>query len=122
MSNRSNGQQQQEQRPANRPVHSIRYGMVKVAIWRNMVDMGNGSKPMYNLTASRLYKDGDEWRDTQSFGYDDLLNLAKAVNEAHTWIANQLVRDREEEQEQPEQPQTDRRPQQQRSNGSNRGR
>jgi hypothetical protein len=124
MSNRSNGQQQ-EQRPTNRPVHSIRYGMVKVAVWRNMVDMGNASKPMYNVTSSRLYKDGDEWRDTQSFGYEDLLPLAKALNEAHTWIADQLVRDRQEEQqqEQPEQQQADRRPQQQtRSNGSPRGR
>ena len=128
MSNRSNGQQQQEQRPSNRPVHTIRFGTVKVAIWSNMVDMGNASKPMYKVTASNSYRDGDEWRDTQSFGYEDLLLLAKALNEAHSWIAAQLVRDRQEQQqqEQPEQQQADRRPQQQqqqqRSNGSPRGR
>lgn len=121
MSNRSNGQQQ-EQRPANRPVHSIRYGMVKVAIWRNVVDMGNASRPMYNVTCSRLYKDGDEWRDTQSFGYDDLLSLSKASNEAHTWIADQLVRDREEAQQGEPEQQSERRPQQQRPNGSRRDR
>src|SRR5687768_7648630 len=121
MANRSNGQQEQqqngsqtdEQRSKNRPVHTIRYGMVKAAGWRNVVDMGNLSKPMYNVTFSRLYKDGDEWRDTLSFGYDDLLNQAKCANEAHTWIADQLVRDREDEQSEPEQQQSERRQQRQ---------
>ena len=120
MSNRSNGQQQeQSQATKNRPVHVIRYGMVKVAVWRNVIDMGNASRPMYNATAVRIYKDGDEWRDTQSFGYDDLLNLAKASEEAHTWIAPQLVRDREEEQQQeePEQQQQSERRQQPRPSG-----
>ena len=122
MSNRSNGQQQQqEQRSSNRPIHIVRYEMVKVAIWRNVVDMGNASAAKYNVTAVRLYKDGDEWRDTQSFGYGDLLCLAKALNDAHSWIAEQLVRDRaSEQQDAPEQQQQERRPQQVRQNGSRR--
>lgn len=72
------------------PTHTIRYGVVRAAIWRNVVDNGNASRPMYNVTFSRSYKDGDNnWKDSTSFSADDLLLLAKVADEAHTWIARQ---------------------------------
>lgn len=75
---------------ANRPVHTIRYGALRAAIWRNVVDNGNASRPMYGVTFSRSYKDGDgNWKDSISFGVDDLLLVAKAADEAHSWIARQ---------------------------------
>jgi len=40
-------------------------------------------------TVARLYKDGDEWKETSGFGRDDLLVLAKALDQAHTWIFEQ---------------------------------
>ena len=69
----------------NRPAHQIRYGSVKVLIWENKT--ANGTR--YNVTASRLYKSDEEWKETGSFGRDDLLVLAKALNQAHTWIFEQ---------------------------------
>lgn len=42
---------------------------------------------MYNVTLSRMYKDGDQWKDSQSFGFDDLMNLAKLLADAHTCIS-----------------------------------
>jgi len=79
---------------AKRPVHTIRYGAVRVAIWRNMVDLGNASRPMYSTTFSRSYKDNqNQWQESGSFGLDDLLLLAKAADEAHTWIARQRTAD-----------------------------
>jgi hypothetical protein len=69
-----------------RPVHTVRYGSIKAAVWRNIVDSGNSSRAMYNVSVSRSYKDGDEWKDSSSFGYDDLLLLAKAVKECHSFI------------------------------------
>ena len=74
------------EKTANRPVQTIRYGSVRAAVWRNMVDNGNASKPMYNVTFSRSYKDDDIWKDSSSFAGDDLLLLAKVADEAHTWI------------------------------------
>jgi hypothetical protein len=74
---------------ANRPVHTIRYGAVRAAIWRNMIDAGNASRPVYNVTFTRSYKDGDQWKEAASFGADDLLVLAKAANDAHTYICGQ---------------------------------
>jgi hypothetical protein len=35
------------EKTANRPVQTIPYGSVRAAIWRNMVDNGNPSRPPY---------------------------------------------------------------------------
>jgi hypothetical protein len=85
---------------ASRPVHTVRYGAIKAAVWRNILDNGNASRPMYNLTVSRAYRDGDEWKDSSSFGYEDLLVLSKALNDCHSFIHEQLVRDNQEQREQ----------------------
>ena len=64
------------------PVHEIRFGAVKAAVWENQTP--NGTR--YGVTVSRLYKDGDEWKRSDSFGRDDLPLLAKVADLAHTWI------------------------------------
>jgi hypothetical protein len=69
-----------------RPIQTIRYGVVRAAIWKRLVDLGNNSRPMYSVTFTRSYKDADQWRESASFGPDDLLTLAKIANEAHTFI------------------------------------
>jgi hypothetical protein len=65
-----------------KPIHEIRLGAVKAAIWEN--ETTNGKR--HNVTVSRIYKDGDEWKHTESFGRDDLPLLAKVADFAHTWI------------------------------------
>jgi hypothetical protein len=81
-------------RSSNRPVHAIRYGMIRAAIWRNVVDLGAASREMYSVTFSRSYRDSDnQWKDSVSFGLDDLLVLAKAADEAHSWIAREKTRE-----------------------------
>lgn len=106
------------QREPNRPVHVVRYGSIKAAIWRNVIDNGNASRPMYNVTVTRSYRDGEQqWHDSTSFGYDDLLVVAKAVGDCHTWIAAQMVRDsqeRQREEREPSQEQEQEREEQQR--------
>ena len=66
----------------NQPAHEIRLGAVKATIWRNETSVGT----RYNVTVSRIYKDEEEWKSTDSFGRDDLLPLAKTLDLAHTWI------------------------------------
>ena len=65
-----------------KPVHEIRLGRIKATIWENETD--NGTR--YNVVISRIYKDGDEWKQTTSFGRDDLPLVAKVADLAHTWI------------------------------------
>ena len=59
-----------------KPVAEVRIGRVKAAIWSN--DTEGGTR--HNVTFSRLYKDGEEWKSTQSFGRNDLLVLAKVAD------------------------------------------
>ena len=68
-----------------RPVHEVRLGRIRAAIWEN--ETQNGTR--HNVTVSRLYKDGDDWRDSASFGRDDLPLVAKVTDLAHSWIFQQ---------------------------------
>ena len=77
-----------------KPVDEIRIGRVKATIWRN----GTEEHPRHNVTFSRLYKDGDQWKSTQSFGRNDLLVLAKVADQAHTRIF-ELPQEEEQEAE-----------------------
>jgi len=66
----------------NTPVAEIRIGLVVASIWQNDTDSGT----RYNVTFSRLYPDGDSWKNTRSFGRNDLLVLAKVADRAHDRI------------------------------------
>ena len=67
---------------SNRPVHEIRLGHVKAVIWANQTDAGI----RHNVSVVRLYRDGDTWATSDTFGRDDLPLLAKVADLAHTWI------------------------------------
>jgi hypothetical protein len=71
---------------ANKPAHTIRLGAIKAAIWENTI----GENTRYSVSLCRLYKDGEQWKITESFGRDDLLLVAKVADQAHTWICDQL--------------------------------
>lgn len=70
------------QKRSHPPVHEVRMGRVRAAIWEN--DTQNGTR--HNVTISRLYKDGDDWKDSTSFGRDDLPLVEKVAALAHAWI------------------------------------
>ena len=42
----------------HKPIDEVRIGRVKATIWKN----GTEDAPRYNVTFSRLYKDGDQWK------------------------------------------------------------
>jgi hypothetical protein len=75
-----------KQSEKNRPVFVARYGTVKASVWENETRKGS----MFNVTVIRSYKDGDTWKDSTSFGFDDLLVLGKALNDCHSYIHEQL--------------------------------
>lgn len=66
----------------SKPAHEIRFGTLKAAIWRNETENGH----RFNTTFTRSYKDGEQWHNTDSFGRDDLLIVAKLADQAHSWI------------------------------------
>lgn len=64
------------------PVHEIRFGLIKVSIWRNKTASGQ----RHSVSVVRLYKNGDVWKESTRFGRDDLPVVSKAADLAHTWI------------------------------------
>jgi len=71
-----------EQKPVKRPVHEVRMGRIKATIWENETREGT----RHNVSLSRIYKDGDQWKDSSSFGRDDLPLVAKVADLAHSWV------------------------------------
>jgi hypothetical protein len=65
-----------------KPVAEVRIGAIKDAIWKNEA----GASTWHNVTFQRIYKDGDDWKTSQSFGRDDLLVVAKVADLAHSRI------------------------------------
>jgi hypothetical protein len=74
----------------SKPAHKIRRGVLQVTIWRNTGEKG----AWYSVTPARSYKQGDDtWRETDSLGSDDLLGMAKLLEQADTWIVQQMQAD-----------------------------
>ncbi|HEY4329867.1 MAG TPA: hypothetical protein VGN88_09030 [Phycisphaerae bacterium] len=75
----------------HRPVHTVRHRSLKATIWRNQTDKG----VLYNVTVTRSYRErgSEEWRDTHSIGYDDLMNVAALMYEAHAFISALTVKE-----------------------------
>jgi hypothetical protein len=70
---------------ARRPEHTVRVGNVEIAIWKNSKTAGGGE--FYTASAPSLrYKNGEEWKDSKSFGPMDLLALQEAAREASAKI------------------------------------
>ena len=67
---------------AKRPVNEIRLGRIKAVIWENETREGI----RHNVSLTRIYKDGNAWKESSSFGRDDLPLLAKVADMAHTWV------------------------------------
>lgn len=83
MANNQRTQQQPRSSDAKqKPVHEVRMGRIKAAIWAN--ESENGIR--HNVTITRLYKDGDEWKTSTSFGREELPLVAKVADLAHSWV------------------------------------
>ena len=73
--------------PNDRPAHEIRLGRIKAVMWGNETDNGGFR---HNVQIRRLYKDGDDWKASDSFGRDDLPLVVKVAYMAHTWIFERI--------------------------------
>ena len=66
----------------SRPIHELRRGLIVVRVWRKRTK-GCFS---YTITAVRLFRNGDQWKESTRFGCDDIPLLRLVLNEAHTLI------------------------------------
>jgi hypothetical protein len=92
---RSEPAPQQPERSGNAPVFTCRHRALKAAVWRNETETG----PMFNTTVSRSYKDGETWKDSGSFGYDDVLIVAELLHNCHGFISREMSKTSQESRE-----------------------
>jgi hypothetical protein len=72
-----------QEAPKQRPAFEARYGRLRVTVWRQESDKG----PWYSTVPTRSYKDNQgNWKASHSLGRDDLLLMAKLLEQAHAWI------------------------------------
>jgi hypothetical protein len=67
------------------PVQEIRRGLIVVRVWRKRTRQGL----RHTVSAMRLFRDGDNWKESTRFGRNDIPLLRLALDEAHTWIYQQ---------------------------------
>jgi len=67
---------------ARKPHHEIRRGLIKVRIWRKK----SGSAARYSLTVVRLFRNGDQWKESTRLGINDIPLVRLLLDEAHTWM------------------------------------
>ena len=71
---------------AQKPVKKIQLGSIRATIWENTNAKGAS---WFNVNVKRSYKDGDEFKDSTSFGVNDLPVASKAMDLALMWILDQ---------------------------------
>jgi hypothetical protein len=70
---------------ARQPVHELRHGLIKVRIWRKRTRSGL----RHTIAVTRLFRNGDVWKESTRFGRDDIPLIRLVLDEAHTWIYTQ---------------------------------
>ena len=66
-----------------KPAYEIRLGRIRASIWANHSE---SHEVWFNVSVSRLYRDGDQWKDSQTFSRDDLPIVAKVADMAYAWL------------------------------------
>jgi hypothetical protein len=89
---RSNGNGNGGAEKKDPPVYSRRFyiggsGSIEAAVWEK--EVGDDKRLTHTVTVSRSYKDGDEWKRSDSFWPQDLPALALALQDCALWIAEQ---------------------------------
>jgi hypothetical protein len=65
-----------------KPALELRHGLIKVSIWQRR------SKPgaRYSLSVVRLFRNGDEWKESTRLGRDDIPLVRLLLDEAYAWM------------------------------------
>ena len=65
-----------------KPAWEIRRGLIKVRVWQRRSK--NGVR--YSLSVVRLFRNGDQWKESTRLGRDDIPLVRLVLDEAHTWM------------------------------------
>ncbi len=84
--NEIENQPRKEPAKGERPVHEIRSGRIRAAIWKNQTASG----PLLTASFERIYRtESGEWRSSHSYSASELLELARVAENTHAYIRSQ---------------------------------
>ena len=66
-----------------KPVETIRLRGISASVFENQTEDG---KPFHKVSLQRTYRQGDEWKNTQSLSRDDLPIAAMLLQKAWEYI------------------------------------
>ena len=66
------------------PVKKVKIGGIEVAVWENTSSDGN---KFFTTTMERNYKDGEDWKKTNSLRVNDLPKAILALQKAYEFTA-----------------------------------
>ena len=71
---------------SNKPVKSFRLRGITASVFENQSE--DGKSTFFKVTLQRSYKQGDDWKSTNSFGRDDLPLVSLLTKQAWEFILN----------------------------------
>ncbi|QDT45172.1 hypothetical protein Pan241w_52910 [Gimesia alba] len=71
---------------SKKPVQSFRLRGITASVFENQSE--DGKTTFYKVTLQRSYKQGEEWKSTNSFGRDDLPIVSLLTKQAWEFILN----------------------------------
>ena len=70
----------------NKPEKKFSCGSITASIWANTKVVTGETVKFYSVTINKAYKEGEEWKYTNSFNIEDLPKVALVANEAYKYI------------------------------------
>lgn len=70
----------------NKPEKHLRCGPIAASIWAQSRTVNGEMVKFYSITIDKAYKDGEEWKHTNSFAAEDLPKVALVAIEAYRYL------------------------------------
>ena len=69
-----------------KPEKKFSCGSISASIWANTKVVNSETVKLYSVTIDKAYKEGEEWKHTNSFNIEDLPKVALVSTEAYKYV------------------------------------
>ena len=70
----------------NKPEKKFSCGSISASIWTNTKVVTGETVKFYSVTITTVYKEGEDWKYTNSFNIEDLPKVTLVANEAYKYV------------------------------------
>ena len=70
----------------SKPEKKFNCGSISASIWANTRAVNGEAVKLYSVTINKAFKEGDEWKYTDTFNIEDLPKVALVANEAYKYM------------------------------------